>query len=66
MENHFDKWLLIRRDWQFNITVEFDLFMNPLQNTRFSNSCIMPIPSNILKHVCSDVGLDEMVLNIFD
>ena len=41
--------MLIRRDRQFNITVEFIFFMNSWQDTRLSNSSVIPIPSNILK-----------------
>ena len=44
--------------------VEFGLFMNPWQDTRFSNSSGIPIPSNILKLVSSEVGLDEMELKV--
>ena len=66
MNNPFDKSLLIRRDRQFNITVEFDFFMNPWQDTRFSNISGMTIPSNTLKLVSLNVGLPEISHNVFD
>ena len=48
------------------MTVEFGFFMNPWQDTRFSNISGMPIPSNIMKLVCSNIGLDEMELKVYD
>ena len=40
--------------------------MNSLQDTRFSNSYGMQIPSNILKLVCSNIILEENMLKVFD
>ena len=66
MNNTFDGSLLIRRDQQFHITVEFDFIMNPWQDTRFSNSSGIPIPINKLKLVSLNVGLLEMTHDVFD
>ena len=66
MDNGLDKLLLVIKVGRFNITVEFGFFMNPWQDTRFSNSYGMPIPSNVLKLVYLNVGLHEMALKVFD
>ena len=39
--------------------------MNPLQDSRFSNSSGMSIQSNILKLISLNVGVLEILLNFF-
>ena len=65
MDNGLDKLLLVIKVGRFNITVEFGFFMNPWQDTRFSNSSWIPIPSNILKLISLNVGFYEMALKVF-
>ena len=48
------------------MTVAFGLSMNPRQDNRLSNSSGMPIPSIILKVVCSNILSEEMLLNNSD
>ena len=65
INNPFDKYLFTKGYWKFNITVEFVFSMNPWQDTRFSNSSGIPIPSNKLIFVSLNVVFFEMLHNLF-
>ena len=51
----FDKYLFTKLYHQFNTTCEFGFSMSPWKYTRFSNTSGIPIPSNILWLVCSNI-----------